>query len=196
MEYPISLTEFIEEQMTFYQIENNKKNFSKIYKKCQRTLISLGFWDKAELRLVKKSKTKFFNKNEIETLQKATAEYFLKLSKFDKAILDKIKKDNWTNLFNNSDKNDYNKLDKNDINNSPITQSELITVMLTTLFEEKYTIDTALWAEDKNFCNKLYKYDDPVAQTEFINSYEYIIRNNRLNNTQNYVKKKPLEINK
>lgn len=193
MIYPISLTEFIEKQMTFYQIENNKKNFSKIYKKCQRTLISLGFWDKAELRLVKKSKTKFFNKNEIETLQKATAEYFLKLSKFDKAILDKIKKDNWTNLFNNSDKNDYNKLDKNDINNSPITQSELITVMLTTLFEEKYTIDTALWVEDKNFCNKLYKYNDPVIQTEFINSYEYIIRNNRLSNTQNYVKKKTLK---
>ena len=191
MQYPISLTEFIEKQMTFYQIENNKKNFSKIYKKCQRTLISLGFWDKAELRLVKKSKTKFFNKNEIETLKNATAEYFLKLSKFDKSILDKIKKDNWTNLFNNSDKNDYNKLDKNDINNSPITQSELITIMLTTLFEEKYTIDTKLWAEDKNFCNKLYKYDDVVAQTEFINSYEYIIRNNRLSNTQNYVKKKP-----
>lgn len=183
MLYPINLTQFIEEQMTVYQIENNKKNFSKIYKKCQRTLISLDFWDKAELRLVKKSKIKFFNKNEIETLKKATAEYFLKLSKFDKSILDKIKEDNWTNLFNNSD--------KNNIYNSPITQSELITVMLTTLFEEKYTIDTKLWAEDKNFCNKLYKYDDPVIQTEFINSNEYIIRNTRLNNIKNYIKKKP-----
>ena len=188
MIYPISLTEFIEEQMTLYQIENNEKKFSKIYKKCQRTLISLGFWEKAETRIVKKSKTKFFNENEIERLKKATAEYFLKLSKFDKSILDKIKEDNWTNLFNNSNKNDYNS-NKNNIYNSPITQSELITVMLTTLFEEKYTIDTKLWAEDKNFCNKLYKYDDPVVQTEFINSYEYIIRNNRLSNTQNYVKK-------
>lgn len=191
MLYPANLTEFIEKQMTLYQIENNKKNFSKIYKKYQRTLISLGFWDKAELRLVGKSKTKHFEKEVIEKLKKETAAYFLKLSKFDKSILDKIKKDNWTNLFNNSNENDYNKLDKNDIHNSPITQSELITVMLTTLFEEKYTIDTALWAEDKNFCNKLYKYDDPVVQTEFINSYEYIIRNNRLSNTQNYVKKKP-----
>lgn len=181
MQYPISLTEFIEKQMTFYQIENNKKNFGKIYRKCQRTLISLGFWEKAETRIVKKSKTKFFNENEIETLKKATAMYFIKLSKFDKSILDKIKEDNWTNLFNNND--------KNNIYNSPITQSELITVMLTTLFEEKYTIDTKLWAEDKNFCNKLYKYDDHVVQTEFINSYEYIIRNNRLSNTQNYVKK-------
>lgn len=183
MIYPISLTEFTKKQMTFYQIENNEKNFGKIYRKCQRTLISLGFWEKAETRIVKKSKTKFFNENEIETLKKATAMYFIKLSKFDKSILDKIKEDNWTNLFNNND--------KNNIYNLPITQSELITVMLTTLFEEKYTIDTKLWAEDKNFCNKLYKYDDPVVQTEFINSYEYIIRNNRLNNTQNYVKKKP-----
>lgn len=189
MVYPISLTEFIKKQMTFYQIENNEKNFGKIYRKCQRTLISLGFWENAETKLVVKSKTKVFNKNEIETLKQVTTEYFLKLSKFDKSILDKIKKDNWTNLFNNSNENDYNKLDKNNIYNSPITQSELITVMLTTLFEEKYTIDTKLWAEDKNFCNKLYKYDDPVVQTEFINSYEYIIRNNRLRNTQNYVKK-------
>lgn len=191
MQYPISLTEFIEEQMTFYQIENNKKNSHKIYRKCQRTLISLGFWEKAETRLVVKSKTKVFNENEIEILKKATAVYFMKLSKFDKAIFDKIKEDNWTNLFNNNNKDNCNKLDKNDINNSPITQSELITVMLTTLFEEKYTIDTALWEEDKNFCNKLYKYDDPVVQTELINSYEYIIRNNRLRNTQKYVKKKP-----
>jgi len=196
MIYPISLTEFIEKQMTFYQIENNEKNFRKIYKKCQRTLISLGFWEKAETKLVVKSKTKVFNKNEIETLKKATAVYFLKLSKCDKAILDKIKEDNWSNIFNNSDKNDHSKLNTNDIYNSPITQSELITVMLTTLFEEKYTIDTALWAEDKNFCNKLYKYDDPVVQTEFINSYEYIIRNNRLSNTQNYVKKNLKKINK
>ena len=196
MIYPISLTEFIEKQMTFYQIENNEKNFRKIYKKYQRTLISLGFWEKAETKLVVKSKTKVFNKNEIETLKKATAVYFLKLSKCDKAILDKIKEDNWSNIFNNSDKNDHSKLNTNDIYNSPITQSELITVMLTTLFEEKYTIDTALWAEDKNFCNKLYKYDDPVVQTEFINSYEYIIRNNRLSNTQNYVKKNLKKINK
>lgn len=191
MQYPISLTEFIEKQMTLYQIENNEKNVRKIYRKCQRTLIALGFWEKAETKLVVKNKTKVFNENEIETLKKATALYFIKLSKCDKAILDKIKEDNWSNIFNNRDKNDYSKLNTNDIYNSPITQSELITVMLTTLFEEKYTIDTKLWAEDKNFCNKLYKYDDPVVQTEFINLYEYIIRNNRLNNTQNYVKKKP-----
>lgn len=191
MLYPANLTEFIEKQMTLYQIENNKKNFSKIYKKCQRTLISLGFWDKAEIRLVGKSKTKFFNKNEIETLKKATAEYFLKLSKFDKAKFDKIKEDNWTSLFDDGDEDDYREVDEDHIYNLPVTQGELITAMLTTLFEEKYTIDVALWAEDKSFCNKLYKYDDVVAQTEFINSDEYIIRNKRLSNTRNYVKKKP-----
>lgn len=29
MIYPISLTEFIKKQMTFYQIENNEKKFGK-----------------------------------------------------------------------------------------------------------------------------------------------------------------------
>lgn len=190
MLYPANLTEFIEKQMTLYQIENNKKNFSKIYKKCQRTLISLGFWDKAELRLVGKSKTKHFEKEVIEKLKKETAAYFLKLSKFDKAKFDKIKEDNWTSLFDDGDEDDYRELDEDHIYNLPVTQGELITAMLTTLFEEKYTIDVALWAEDKSFCNKLYKYDDVVAQTEFINSDEYIIRNKRLSNTRNYVKKK------
>lgn len=190
MLYPANLTEFIEKQMTLYQIENNKKNFSKIYKKCQRTLISLGFWDKAELRLVGKSKTKHFEKEVIEKLKKETAAYFLKLSKFDKAKFDKIKEDNWTSLFDDGDEDDYRELDEDHIYNLPVTQGELITAMLTTLFEEKYTIDVALWAEDKSFCNKLYKYDDVVAQTEFVNSDEYIIRNKRLSNTRNYVKKK------
>lgn len=32
MQYPISLTEFIEKQMTFYQIENNEKIFLKFIK--------------------------------------------------------------------------------------------------------------------------------------------------------------------
>lgn len=191
MLYPANLTEFIEEQMTLYQIENNKKNFSKIYKKCQRTLISLGFWHNAETRLIGKSKTKFFYKNAIDKLKEATGDYFLKLSNFDKSKFDKIKDDNWTILFDDSDEDDYRELDEDHIYNLPVTQGELITVMLTTLFEEKYTIDVALWAEDKSFCNKLYKYDDVVAQTEFINSNEYIIRINRLKNPSNYVKKKP-----
>ena len=190
MQYPISLTEFIEKQMTFYQIENNEKNFRKIYRKCQRTLISLGFWEKAETKLVVKSKTKVFNKNEIETLKKVTTEYFLKLSKFDKSILDKINENNYTNLFNNN-KDDYSKLNKNHLNKSNITQDELLTAMITTLFEEKYTINIKLWEKDKRFCNKPCNVDNPVAQMEFINSNEYIIRNTRLSNIRNYIKKKP-----
>lgn len=192
MLYPANLTEFIEKQMTLYNIENNKKNFSKIYKKCQRTLISLGFWDKAEIRLVGKSKTKFFKKEEIEKLKEATADYFFKLSKFDKSKFDKIKKDNWNNFFDYGDEDDYRELDEDHIYDLPVTQGELITAMLTTLFEERYTIDISLWSEDKSFCNKLYKYhDDVIEQTKFINSDEYIIRHQRLSNTRNYVKKKP-----
>ena len=195
MLYPKNLTEFIEEQMTLYNIENNKKNFSKIYKKCQRTLISLGLWDNAEIKLVGKSKTKHFKKEIIEKLKKETADYFLKLSNFDKAKFDKIKEDNWASLFedgNFEDEDEYREYDEEDLFYSlPVTQGELIAAMLTTLFEEKYTIDTATWAADKSFCNKIYKYgNDAGAQTEFINSDEYIIRSTRLKNTRNYVSKK------
>lgn len=195
MLYPANLTEFIEEQMTLYKIKNNKKNFSKIYKKCQRTLISLGYWDNAKIKLIGKSKTKHFEKEVIENLKKETADYFLKLSNFDKSKFDKIKKDNWTNLFkdeNFENQDEYRAYDEEDLFYSlPVTQGELIATMLTTLFEEKYTIDTATWAADKSFCNKIYKYDnDTEAQMEFINSDEYIIRSTRLKNTRNYVTKK------
>jgi hypothetical protein len=193
MLFPANLTEFIEEQMTLYQIENNKKNFSKIYKKCQRTLISLGFWDKAELRLIGKSKTKHFEKEVIEKLKKETAEYFLKLSKFDKAKFDKIKEDNWAILFDDGDEDDYREIDEEEYQYSrPIQRSQIVGLMLQTLFEEKYTLDLATWQRDSDFCNKIYKFGDDVgAQTEFINSNEYIIRINRLKNPSNYVKKKP-----
>lgn len=193
MLYPANLTEFIEEQMTLYQIENNKKNFSKIYKKCQRTLISLGFWDNAETRLVGKSKTKFFYKNAIDKLKEATGDYFLKLSNFDKSKFDKIKDDNWTILFDDGNEDSYREIDEEEYQYArPIQRSQIVGLMLQTLFEEKYTLDLATWQKDSDFCNQIYKFGDDVgAQTEFINSNEYIIRINRLKNPSNYVKKKP-----
>ena len=192
MLYPANLTEFIEEQMTLYNIENNKKNFSKIYKKCQRTLISLGFWDNAEIRLVGKSKTKFFYKNVIDKLKEATADYFLKLSNFDKAQFDKIKKDNWTSLFDDGNEDYYREVDEEEYYYSrPIQRSQIAGLMLQTLFEEKYTLDLATWQKDSDFCNQIRKFGDDVgAQTEFTNSNEYIIRYNRLKNPSNYIKKK------
>lgn len=90
MVYPISLTEFIEKQMTFYQIENNEKNFGKIYKKCQRTLTSLGFWEKAETRIVKKSKTKFFNENEIKSNHKEVQLTNIPITNANKDFIDQI----------------------------------------------------------------------------------------------------------
>jgi hypothetical protein len=193
MLYPANLTEFIEEQMTLYQIENNKKNFSKIYKKCQRTLISLGFWDNAEIRLVGKSKTKFFYKNAIDKLKEATADYFLKLSNFDKSKFDKIKEDNWAILFDDGNEDYYREIDEEEYQYSrPIQRSQIVGLMLQTLFEEKYTLDLALWQKDSDFCNQINEFGDDVgAQTEFINSNEYIIRRNRLKNPSNYIKKKP-----
>lgn len=193
MLYPANLTEFIEEQMTLYNIENNKKNFSKIYKKCQRTLISLGFWDNAEIRLVGKSKTKFFYKNAIDKLKEATADYFLKLSNFDKAQFDKIKKDNWAILFDDGNEDYYREIDEDEYHYArPIQRSQIAGLMLQTLFEEKYSLDLATWQKDSDFCNQIYKFGDDVgAQTEFTNSNEYIIRSERLKNPSNYVKKKP-----
>lgn len=196
-----SLNDFIENQMTLYSIENNKKNFSKIYKKCQRTLINMGIWENAETILVGKNKTKTFNENQINELKKETSDYFLKLSKYDKATFDKIKEDNW-NEFLESVNSDYDYLDDfeeigNETENrersyaSPkVQKANVMFVMLASIFKMNFKLDLRTWQEDLEFCDKLYQIENPEEQVEFISSDEYIIRKNRLSKKSNYVSKK------
>lgn len=194
-----SLNDFIKNQMTLYNIENNKKNFSKIYKKCQRTLINIGFWEKAKTILIGKNKTKIFDENQISQLKKETSNYFLKLSKHDKAKFDKIKKDNWNNFFASINENyDYlndtkiepDKNIKNTYSSPKVQKGDIMFIMLASIFEINFKLDLKTWQEDLEFCDKLYLIENPEEQVEFISSDEYIIRNTRLRNKANYVTKR------
>lgn len=200
MENNTSLNDFIEKQMTLYDIENNKKNFSKIYKKCQRTLINMGIWENAETILIGKNKTKIFDENQINELKEETSNYFLKLSKYDKTKFDKIKEDNWNEFFE-SISTDYDYLDDlveipeiEDINNTyfppKVQKADIMFIMLASIFKIHFKLDLRTWQEDLEFCNKRYQIKNPEEYVAFISSDEYIIRKNRLSKKANYVTKK------
>lgn len=190
MENNITLNEFIENQMTLFNIKKDEKNKIKIYKKCQRTLTDLGFWQSAEIIPVGKTKAKIFTPNQINELKKATSSYFLKLSNYDKAEFEKIKQENWAN-FEASINDDEDDNEEIEISfTTQIKNSDIFQLMLTTIFEQHFKINYKLWSEDLAFCNKLYSIEDYEEQTEFISSDEYIIRNNRLKNKRSYVSRK------
>lgn len=190
MENNITLNEFIENQMTLFNIKKDEKNKIKIYKKCQRTLIDLGFWQNAEVISLGKTKAKIFTPSQIEELKKATSSYFLKLSSYNKTEFDKIKRENWAN-FEAAINDDEDENEEIEISYIPkIKNSDVFQLMLTTIFEQHFKIDYKLWAEDLAFCEQLYSIENPEEQTAFISSDEYIIRNNRLRHKRSYVSKK------
>lgn len=190
MKNNITLNEFIENQMTLFNIKKDEKNKIKIYKKCQRTLIDLGFWQNAEVISLGKTKAKIFTPSQIEELKKATSSYFLKLSSYNKTEFDKIKRENWAN-FEAAINDDEDENEEIEISYIPkIKNSDVFQLMLTTIFEQHFKIDYKLWAEDLAFCEQLYSIENPEEQTAFISSDEYIIRNNRLRHKRSYVSKK------
>ena len=94
MENHETLIDFVEKQMTLYNIEKNEINRKKIYKKCQRELEKLEFWQNAPTIIVGRNKTKTFNLGQINILKYKTENYFLKLSPFDKKEIEEIIKQN------------------------------------------------------------------------------------------------------
>lgn len=188
----ISLKQFVKEQMTLYNIEDNKNNEKKIYKKCQRELEKLKYWQNAKNKIIKKNKTKLFNSNQLNELSYLIGDYLLKLSNFNKEEFNKIKIENEKIIDNyyqdiNNEKNENYEYD--DFPKSILKDSDIIKLMIQTLFEEKYTINTQLWQEDLTFCRDNFL-DSLVDELNFINSNEYIIRNRRLNNPSSYIIKK------
>ena len=54
-----TLTEFVEEQLTKFDIPNTEKNHNKLRIKFTRTLKELGIWNEAETKLIGRKHTKF-----------------------------------------------------------------------------------------------------------------------------------------
>lgn len=201
MENMQTLIQFIEKQMTLFNIENNKKNVKKIYKKCQRELEKLNFWEEAPKILIGKNRTKTFTLGQINILKHNTEDYFLKRSPYSKEEFDKIIKHNIENfekeiglLSENTEIID--EFDEfSNFTKPEISKSQIIELMITTLFTENYEINFKLWNDDLTYIHQTEYITSPVELHEFTCQTEFLIRNNRLKNPIAYVSKKKKTIN-
>lgn len=195
MENHETLIDFVEKQMTLYNIEKNEINRKKIYKKCQRELEKLEFWQNAPTIIVGRNKTKTFNLGQINILKYKTENYFLKLSPFDKKEIEEIIKQNIEDFENeikllSQEENEKTEEEIEEFYSPRITKKDILELMISTLFNEKYEIDYKLWQEDLNYIHQLEYISSPVEYHEFTCQNEFIIRNKRLKNPSMYVSKK------
>ena len=66
-----TLTQFIDEQCTKLNLKKDQKTLMKMRTKFVRALKELGIWDKAETRLIDRSKTKVFTNAQLYELHQA-----------------------------------------------------------------------------------------------------------------------------
>lgn len=186
-----TLTDFIEKQMTLYNIEKNETNQKKIYKKCQRELEKLKFWQNAPTIIVGRNKTKTFNIAQINLLKSKTENYFLKLSPFDKNKIEEIIKKNIEDYEKELELGFKKENEEIEEFYSPkIKKNDILEVMITTLFNEKYKIDLKSWQEDLDYIHQSEYISSPLEYHEFTCQNEFVIRNERVKNPISYVSEK------
>ena len=75
-----TLTQFVEEQLTRFEIPETEKNISKFRIKFTRALKEMGLWDNAETKLIGRKHTKVFSDEVLQHLYKKVEPYLLKQS--------------------------------------------------------------------------------------------------------------------
>lgn len=145
-----TLTQFVQEQIERFGIEETPKTINKIRIKCTRVLKDLKIWDNADTQLIGRKQTKVFDRKQLEILYREIEPYLLNLSNIDlddyneyltkhKEYMDKI-------LEGNYDDN----IDDEQYMAPRVSKEEMRDVMLEALFALYYKpIDIQQWEADK-----------------------------------------------
>lgn len=152
MKNKYTLTTYIEDIFTNYEIEYTKKNFNAIRIKFERELKRLNLWDNAEQKLIGKKITRLFHYLDLKKVEVISRDYLLKKSKIDKneylKHLDKYdfymdNRDIINDEINNELENSYN-------NYTPyVSEQEKINLMIEALFYKFFNgIDVEKWQKD------------------------------------------------
>lgn len=152
MKNKYTLTTYIEDIFTNYEIEYTKKNFSAIRIKFERELKRLNLWENAEQKLIGKKITRLFHYLDLKKVEVISRDYLLKKSKIDKnkylKHLDKYdyymeNRDIINDEINNELEDSYN-------NYTPyVSEQEKINLMIEALFYKFFNgIDVEKWQKD------------------------------------------------
>ncbi|HHT7796561.1 TPA: hypothetical protein ACT2H1_002183 [Streptococcus suis] len=148
-----TLTEFVEEQLTKFDIPDTEKNHNKLRIKFTRTLKELGIWDDAETKLIGRKHTKVFTNKQLQRLYNEVEPYLLKNSKIDIEELEAYRRrhNEYLEDVHNFSQDDYIRQQEEEQFQPPkVTKNEAMQVMITALFEKFFEpLDVKQWNDDK-----------------------------------------------
>ena len=187
MENYTTLTQFIEEQCTRFEIPNTEKNQRKLRIKFTRVLKKLGIWDNAESKLIGRKHTKVFTPQQLQQLYSKVESYLLKHSNIDIEELEEYRQnlENYVEEIRNQTNESYQQqLEAEQYEPPKVTKKEAMEVMLTALFEKFFEpLDVQKWNQDKATIH--------FSELSDMTDTDYVLASMRLNNpVQSYIKEK------
>lgn len=174
-----TLTQFIDEQCTKLDLPKNEKTLIKIRAKFTRTLKELGIWDKAETKIIDRSRTKVFTNKELYKLHKAVTPYLLKLlPEHDRLEIEQTQQKNIEILNRSMEAYNLEEYERY-LHEPPMpSENEINRLMLEALFLKFFEpINFNQWSEDLLTLDKI-DFHDIDSVTDPVN----IKAQNRLNN--------------
>lgn len=188
MEQRTTLSQFIDEQVTKFNIKNTEENQKSLRVKFTRELKKLGIWQNAPTKLIGRKHTKTFSWQELQILYQRVEKYLLKRSNLD---LEKLKefRENNARYFEHIHNIDYDKIREEELAeqympDSRVTEKEKINLMIEALFYQFFGgINFEKWKQDKEIIDYL-----DINDEEEMNRIDVFQASTRLNNpVQSYV---------
>ena len=171
------LSEFIDDMIQKYQIEETKNIKKSLRRKFVTELEAMGQWDKANSKTFGRNRTKVFNYEILDRLEKRCERYLVKKSGFD---FDKFKdyKSNIDseNYFEEATEDELKDMHERAVFRSwagSISKEEIRDVMLTALFEKFFTpLDIEQWQKDSDILTIVDVNDDRESSFEYYRAKE------------------------
>ncbi len=171
------LSEFIDDMIQKYQIEETKNIKKSLRRKFVTELEAMGQWDKANSKTFGRNRTKVFNYEILDRLEKRCERYLVKKSGFD---FDKFKdyKSNIDseNYFEEATEDELKDMHERAVFRSwagSISKEEIRDVMLTALFEKFFTpLDVEQWQKDSDILTIVDVNDDRESSFEYYRAKE------------------------
>ena len=150
------LSDFIDDMIQKYQIEETKNLKKNLRTKFQRELEAMGEWEKAKLKTFGRNKTKVFTFEILDNLEERCQYYLVNKSGNDyNKFKDYQKSIDGENYFKELTEDELKDMQEKVAFRSwagSISKEEIRDVMLTALFEKFFTpIDIEQWQKDSDF---------------------------------------------
>jgi len=178
------LSEFINDMIQKYQIEETKNIKKSLRIKFVRELEVMGEWDKAKYKTFERSRTKVFTYKILDRLEKRCEAYLVKKSGNDyNKFIDYQRSIDGENYFKELTEDELKDMQEKVAFRSwagSISKEEIRDVMLTALFEKFFTsIDIEQWQKDSDFLTIVDANDDRESSFEYYRAKERYSSHNK-----------------